>query len=89
MDHYHSDFHVRYHANSLSENSDEINTLMHKLSPTNLNPADAHLSIEEKYAARTLLQKVLIDIALLQDEATSPTGPTTPKKIFWRFYYRK
>jgi len=89
MDHYHNDFNVRYHAASLTENSDELTTLMHKLSPTNPNPADTHMSIEEKYAARTLLQKVLIDIALLQDEAARPTGMKTPKKIFWRFYYRK
>ena len=87
MDHYIDDFTARYHVTQLKK--DELATLQRKLDPANFDGADTHLSIEDKYKIRTMLQKTLADLVLLESELMEPTGDKKPKKIIWRFYYKK
>jgi hypothetical protein len=83
-----NEFYIRYSTDELTRLQDQISTLRNKLDPANPNPADAHLSIEEKYRTRETLDHVLIHIKMLRTEVQKPTGDH-PKHIIGKFYRHK
>jgi len=79
---------IRYSTDELTRLQDQIKTLRNKLDPANPNPADAHLSIEEKHKTRLMLDHVLVHIRMLDTEVKKPTGDR-PKHIIGKFYRHK